>query len=246
MRWVLTKGKLPAATWIDIVTHRPPARDPQQRHDDVRTCRQPAPLGGSPAHAGRIQDETGGFTEFVLLPFVHTNAPVYLAGIARPGPTLQENRAVHAVARLMLHGRIDHIQTSWVKLGVEGTQLMLDGGADDIGGTLMEETISRMAGADNGSEKTVSELESMIRAIGRTPGSGPRPMNCRRRNGGRWRGSMPISATAPLASPSKCRRLRSAAKLAAEARSPFHRNAAGVAGGNTGQQGGRNVASRFP
>jgi FO synthase len=117
----------------------------------------------------RIQDETGGFTEFVLLPFIHTNAPVYLAGISRPGPSLQENRAVHAVARLMLHGRIDHIQTSWVKLGNHGTQMMLTGGADDLGGTLMEETISRMAGAENGSEKTVSELEQMIRGIGRAP-----------------------------------------------------------------------------
>jgi FO synthase len=116
-----------------------------------------------------IQDETGGFTEFVPLPFVHMNAPVYLAGVARPGPTVQENRAVHAIARLMLHGRIDHVQTSWVKLGVAGTQTMLRGGADDLGGTLMEETISRMAGADNGSEKTIAELEGMVGGIGRTP-----------------------------------------------------------------------------
>ena len=69
----------------------------------------------------------------------------------------------------MLHGRIDHVQTSWVKLGVEGTRRMLRGGADDLGGTLMEETISRMAGADNGSEKTIAELEQMVTAIGRTP-----------------------------------------------------------------------------
>ncbi len=74
---------------------------------------------------------------------------------------------MHAVARLMLHGRIDHIQTSWVKLGTAGTQLMLQGGADDVGGTLMEETISRMAGADNGSEKTVDELEALAADIGR-------------------------------------------------------------------------------
>ena len=89
--------------------------------------------------------------------------------MARPGPTVRENRAVHAVARLMLHGRIDHIQTSWVKLGVEGTHAMLRGGADDLGGTLMEETISRMAGSDNGSAKTVAELEQMVAGIGRTP-----------------------------------------------------------------------------
>src|SRR5659263_561138 len=68
-----------------------------------------------------LQDRTGGFTEFVPLPFIHTNAPVYLAGLARPGPTMRDNRAVHAVARLMLHGRIHNVQTSWVKLGVDGT-----------------------------------------------------------------------------------------------------------------------------
>src|SRR5205823_11807638 len=96
------------------------------------------------------------------------NSPVSLAGVARPGPTRQENRAIHAVARLLLHGRIDHVQTSWVKLGDAGTQAMLTGGADDIGGTLMEETISRMAGADNGSEKTVADLRRLATGIGRT------------------------------------------------------------------------------
>lgn len=169
VRWVLTKGKLPAATWIDIVktAHRVGIRSSSTMmygHVD-----NPSHWVGHLRTLSRLQDETGGFTEFVLLPFVHTNSPVYLAGVARPGPTMQENRAVHAVARLMLHGRINHIQTSWVKLGVEGTQLMLRGGADDLGGTLMEETISRMAGADHGSEKTVAELEDMVKAIGRNP-----------------------------------------------------------------------------
>lgn len=169
VRWLLTKGKLPAATWIDIVStaHRLGIRSSSTMmygHVD-----NPTHWVGHLRTLARIQDDTGGFTEFVLLPFIHTNAPVYLAGIARPGPTMQENRAVHAVARLMLHGRIDHIQTSWVKLGTAGTQLMLQGGANDLGGTLMEETISRMAGADNGSEKTVSELEDMISSIGRIP-----------------------------------------------------------------------------
>lgn len=169
VRWVLTKGKLPAATWIDIVktAHRVGIRSSSTMmygHVD-----NPSHWVGHLRTLSRLQDETGGFTEFVLLPFVHTNSPVYLAGVARPGPTMQENRAVHAVARLMLHGRINHIQTSWVKLGAEGTQLMLRGGADDLGGTLMEETISRMAGADHGSEKTVAELEDMVKAIGRNP-----------------------------------------------------------------------------
>jgi FO synthase len=93
---------------------------------------------------------------------------VYLAGLARPGPTMRDNRAVHAVARLMLHGRIHNVQTSWVKLGVEGTQVMLQGGANDVGGTLMEETISRMAGSEHGSAKTVEELTLIAEGIGRS------------------------------------------------------------------------------
>jgi FO synthase len=169
VRWVLTKGKLPAATWIEIVTaaHQVGLRSSATMmygHVD-----NPSHWVAHLRTLATIQDETGGFTEFVPLPFVHMNAPVYLAGVARPGPTVQENRAVHAIARLMLHGRIDHVQTSWVKLGVAGTQTMLRGGADDLGGTLMEETISRMAGADNGSEKTIAELEAMVGGIGRAP-----------------------------------------------------------------------------
>jgi FO synthase len=116
-----------------------------------------------------IQDRTGGFTEFVPLPFVHHNAPVYLAGIARPGATMRENRAVHAMARILLHGRIDNIQTSWVKLGPEGCVTMLQGGVNDLGGTLMEETISRMAGSEHGSRMTVPELEAIARSAGRNP-----------------------------------------------------------------------------
>ena len=108
-----------------------------------------------------------GFTEFVLLPFIHQNAPIYLAGLARPGTTVRENRAVHALARLLLHGLIDNIQSSWVKLGEEACQAVLRGGVNDLGGTLMEETISRMAGADNGSYKTISELEAMVAPLGR-------------------------------------------------------------------------------
>ena len=114
-----------------------------------------------------IQDRTGGFTEFVGLPFVHHSAPIYLAGIARPGPTMRDNRAVHAMARVLLHGRIDSIQCSWVKLGDEGTVALLRGGANDLGGTLMEETISRMAGSEHGSARTVEQLHAIAAAAGR-------------------------------------------------------------------------------
>jgi FO synthase len=118
----------------------------------------------------RIQDETGGFTEFVALPFIHTNAPIYLAGVARPGPTQRENRVVHAMARILLHGRIDNIQASWVKLGVGGCREVLAGGVNDLGGTLMEETISRMAGSRHGSAKTVAQLQEIVQGVpGRVP-----------------------------------------------------------------------------
>ncbi|WP_380168050.1 bifunctional FO biosynthesis protein CofGH [Jannaschia sp. R86511] len=167
VRWVLTKGKLPTSAWIEVVetAHRlgiPSSSTMMYGHVD-----HPRHWVGHLRTLAALQDRTGGFTEFVPLPFVHTSSPIYLAGLARPGPTMRDNRAVHAVARLMLHGRIDHIQTSWVKLGVDGTRAMLTGGADDLGGTLMEETISRMAGSAHGSAKTVEDLTAIAAGIGR-------------------------------------------------------------------------------
>ncbi|WP_208543985.1 bifunctional FO biosynthesis protein CofGH [Nocardioides seonyuensis] len=168
VRWILTKGKLPASTWVEVVStaHRVGLRssstmmyghvdNPRHWVSHLRVLRG-------------IQEETGGFTEFVPLPFVHTSAPIYLAGVARPGPTMRDNLAVHALARILLHGAIDNIQTSWVKLGVDGTRAMLRAGANDLGGTLMEETISRMAGSEHGSAKTVTELTDIAAGIGRS------------------------------------------------------------------------------
>ncbi|WP_345714193.1 5-amino-6-(D-ribitylamino)uracil--L-tyrosine 4-hydroxyphenyl transferase CofH, partial [Kineococcus glutinatus] len=167
VRWVLTKGKLPTAAWIDVVQTAHSLGIPSSSTMMYGHVDHPRHWVQHLRTLAAVQDRTGGFTEFVLLPFVHTNAPVYLAGVARPGPTPRDNRAVHAVARLLLHGRIDHVQTSWVKLGVEGTRTMLTGGADDLGGTLMEETISRMAGSEHGSAKTVEELREITAGIGR-------------------------------------------------------------------------------
>ncbi|MFI7541740.1 bifunctional FO biosynthesis protein CofGH [Actinoplanes sp. NPDC049599] len=167
VRWVLTKGKLPASAWIDVVTtaHQVGIRSSStMMYGHVDHPRQW--LGHFRVLAG-IQDVTGGFTEFVGLPFIHTNAPIYLAGIARPGPTWRENRVVHAMARILLHGRIGNIQCSWVKLGDEGTIAMLNGGCNDLGGTLMEETISRMAGSEHGSARTVAQLKELAAAAGR-------------------------------------------------------------------------------
>jgi FO synthase len=169
VRWVLTKGKLPADTWEEIV---------KTAHSLGIQTSSTIMYGhvDAPPHwvahikrIARIQDESGGFTEFVPLPFVHQSSPIYLAGKARPGPTLEDNRRMHAVARILLHGRIRNIQVSWVKMGMEYCKLILRGGANDFGGTLMEETISRMAGAEWGIRKEPEELVQAIREIEREP-----------------------------------------------------------------------------
>jgi FO synthase len=167
VRWVLTKGKLPTAAWVDVVTTAHELGIPSTSTMMYGHVDNPTHWVGHLALLRSVQERTGGFTEFVALPFIHHNAPVYLAGVARPGSTGRDDRAVHAMARLMLHGAIDHIQCSWVKLGVDGVVSMLEGGCDDVGGTLMEETISRMAGSMHGSRKSVEELEALAAAAGR-------------------------------------------------------------------------------
>ena len=170
VRWLLTKGKLPADTWEEIV---------HTAHDVGIRSSSTIMFGhvDAPPHwvahirrLARIQSETGGFTEFVPLPFVHRNAPIYLAGRARPGPTFEDSVRMHAVARILLDRVIHNVQVSWVKLGVEASQEVLRSGANDFGGTLMEETISRMAGAGWGIRMTPAEFDDAIRSIGRTPG----------------------------------------------------------------------------
>ena len=116
-----------------------------------------------------IQDETGGFTEFVPLGFVHQNTLLFHQGLARSGPTLAEHLKIHALARLMLAGSINNIQVSWVKLNRRLSQLCLEAGANDYGGTLMEENISREAGATAGQYTSPQEFQSLIREIGRIP-----------------------------------------------------------------------------
>jgi FO synthase len=117
----------------------------------------------------RLQERTGGFTEFVPLPFVADEAPIYLKGQARPGPTYNEAVAMHAVSRLALHPVISNIQASWVKMGTSGAADCLRSGANDLGGTLMNESISRAAGASHGQELPPKAIEDLIRGIGRVP-----------------------------------------------------------------------------
>ena len=116
-----------------------------------------------------LQAETGGFTEFIPLPFVHMATPLFLQGRSRRGPTFAEAVKMHAVGRLALHGYIDNVQVSWVKMGIQGSKACLEAGCNDLGGTLMNESISRAAGASHGQEMLPEELEAMIREIGRTP-----------------------------------------------------------------------------
>ena len=120
-------------------------------------------------HAREQQRSSGGFTEFVPLPFVHMEAPMWLRGQARSGPTFGETLLVHAVARLALHPWITNIQVSWVKLGTQGVAAALRAGVNDLGGTLMNESISRSAGAEHGQEFPPEAMEDLIRSAGRIP-----------------------------------------------------------------------------
>ena len=120
-------------------------------------------------HAREQQQRSGGFTEFVPLPFVPMEAPIYLQGRARRGPTFRETLLVHAVARLALHPEITNIQASWVKLGPDGTRHALAAGVNDLGGTLMNESISRSAGAAFGQEMPPERMVELIRSAGRVP-----------------------------------------------------------------------------
>jgi FO synthase len=169
VRWSLTKGKLPADTWEDIVrtAHSLGVRSSSTimfGHIDA-----PPHWVAHLRRLASIQADTGGFTEFVPLPFVHRNAPIYLSGRARAGPSFDDDLRMHAVARILLDGVIHNVQVSWVKMGIEACQRILQSGANDFGGTLMEETISRMAGAEWGIEMTPDGFDDAIRAIGRVP-----------------------------------------------------------------------------
>ena len=169
IRQRLTKDKLTADQWGQIVmtAHRLGIRSTSTiMYGHIDSAHHWA------NHLARLRDiqkQTGGFTEFVPLGFVHWNAPIYLDGEARSGPTRTENLHMHAVARLMLNDWIYNIQVSWVKIGPRMAQHVLNCGANDLGGTLMNENISRAAGAPYGQELTPGQMCDLIREIGRTP-----------------------------------------------------------------------------
>ncbi len=169
VRRVLCADKVTTAQWLEVheTAHRAGLRSTSTiMYGSVEGPRSWA------RHLLRLRDlqrHTGGFTEFVPLPFVHMEAPIYLRGEARRGPTFREAILMHAVARLALHPYVTNVQASWVKLGVEGAQIALRAGANDLGGTLMNESISRAAGASHGQEMPPERMEAAIRALGRTP-----------------------------------------------------------------------------
>ncbi len=169
VRRVVSRNKLTSAQWQKIITtaHRLGIRTTSTlmygHIEHVRHWVEQLLL------LRRIQSGTGGFTEFVPLGFVHQNTLLFHQGHARPGPTLAEHMKVHALARILLAGSIDNIQVSWVKLSREVAQLCLQVGANDYGGTLMEENISRLAGATSGEHMAVAEFHSRIRELGRIP-----------------------------------------------------------------------------
>ncbi len=169
VRHVLSRNKLSVSDWREIIetAHEYGIRStstmmyghsetPEQWVNQLLLLRE-------------IQSRTGGFTEFVPLGFIHDNTLLFEQGLARAGASLGEHMKVHALARVMLAGSIDHIQVSWVKLGREVSQLALLAGADDYGGTLFEENISRLAGASFGQYVSTGEFQERIIELGRVP-----------------------------------------------------------------------------
>ncbi len=169
VRFVLSRNKLSTEQWKQVIrtAHRLGIRStstlmyghvetPEHWVDQLQLLRE-------------IQSETGGFTEFVPLGFVHQNTLLFHQGIARPGPTLAEHLKIHALARILLAGSINNIQVSWVKLNRRLSQLCLHAGANDYGGTLMEENISREAGATAGQYTSPEDFQSLILEAGRIP-----------------------------------------------------------------------------
>jgi len=169
IRMVLSRNKLSTAQWNEII---------QTAHECGIRSTSTMMYGHreTPEHwvnqlllLRDIQSRTGGFTEFVPLGFIHDNTLLFEQGLSRPGGTMEEHIRVHALARIMLAGSVHHIQVSWVKLGREVSQLALLTGADDYGGTLFEENISRLAGATAGQYLSVDEFRERIRELGRVP-----------------------------------------------------------------------------
>ena len=171
VRQKLTKNKLSAECWEEIIRTAHDVGIPSTATIMYGHVDEPKHWAAHIALLREIQKDTGGFTELVPLSFVHTDSPLFLnnPNSVRPGPTNHEVDLMHSVSRIMLNGFIDNIQVSWTKLGAERARNMLSLGVNDLGGTLMNESISRSAGSKHGQEITAAELCKIIRSAGRIP-----------------------------------------------------------------------------
>jgi FO synthase len=167
VRAVLCPDKITTAEWLEAhrVAHSVGLRSNVTMM--FGAIEQPLHWARHLLRARNLQEQTGGFTEFVGLPFVHMATPMYLKRAARRGPTWREVLLVHAVARIAFHGLIDHVQASWVKLGASGARQLLQAGVDDLGGTLMDENISRAAGANHGQSLDEAGFRAIVEPLGR-------------------------------------------------------------------------------
>jgi FO synthase len=169
VRQQLSPNKLPVARWVEIITAAHELGIPTTSTMMYGHVEEPADCVRHILLLRSIQKRTGGFTEFVPLGFIHENTRLFRQGGARPGATRSEHMRMHALARVLLHGAIGNVQVSWVKLGFETSLACLQSGANDFGGTLMEESISKAAGATFGEYVSPEQFREMIRTIGRTP-----------------------------------------------------------------------------
>jgi FO synthase len=196
VRKELSPNKLPVARWVEVITAAHELGIPTTSTMMYGHVEGPADWVRHLLLLRSIQKRTGGFTEFVPLGFIHENTRLYRHGGARPGARLKEHLRVHALSRVLLHGAIRNVQVSWVKLGFETSLACLQAGANDFGGTLMEESISKAAGATFGEYVSPEEFRAKIRTIGRVPAERSTTYKIRRlfENPG----DDPQSAAAPL------------------------------------------------
>ena len=169
VRALICKDKLDTRTWLDVIAAAHTLGLRTTATIMFGHVEAPRSWAWHLVEIRELQRRTGGFTEFVPLPFVHMEAPMFLRGEARKGPTWRETLLMHAVARLVLHPLIPNIQASWVKLGSEGVRRLLDAGVNDLGGTLMNESISRAAGTQHGQELPPDAMEALILSARRIP-----------------------------------------------------------------------------
>jgi FO synthase len=169
VRQLLSPNKLKVRQWIDVIRTAHELGIPSTSTMMYGHAELPEHWVRHLLLLREIQMDTGGFTEFVPLGFIHSQTRLFRAGHARAGSSLEEHLLVHALARLLLNGHIENVQVSWVKLGFEGALACLEAGANDFGGTLMEESISKSAGANFGESVSSGELRALVRTIDRTP-----------------------------------------------------------------------------